>query len=73
MKFSLFLVFSCLALFSMAQQQENTPKKNTVSVDPANKIKKEQISNSKKIEKRVIRPATTPVQKKEEEISPKNQ
>lgn len=57
----------------MAQQQENTSQKNTVSVDPVNKIKKEHISNSKKIEKRVIRPVTAPVEKKEEEISPINQ
>ena len=73
MKFSLFLVFSCLALFSMSQQQENTTQKNTLSVDPSNKVKKEQISNSKKIEKRVIRPVAPPVEKKEEEFSPINQ
>lgn len=73
MKSSLFLVFTTFALVSIAQQQENTPQKTNVSVDSGNKIKKEQISNSKKIEKRVMRTISTPVEKKEEEISPLNQ
>jgi len=73
MKSTLFLVFTTLALLSMAQQQENTPQKINVSVDSGNKIKKEQISNSKKIEKRLNRTISTPVEKKEEEISPNNQ
>lgn len=73
MKSTLFLVFTTLALLSMAQQQENTPQKINVSVDSGNKIKKEQISNSKKIEKRLNRTISTPVEKKEDEISPNNQ
>ncbi len=73
MKSTLFLVFTTLAVLSMAQQQENTPQKINVSVDSGNKIKKEQISNSKKIEKRLNRTISTPVEKKEEEISPNNQ
>ncbi len=73
MKSTLFLVFTTLAVLSMAQQQENTPQKINVSVDSGNKIKKEQISNSKKIEKRLNRTISTPVEKKEDEISPNNQ